>query len=331
MVVEVMAPAFAKGSTESNGVIISISLRENGTVRELPNLSVHQLLYVREAARADTWSEAARRLGVTQPALSQGVAEVERRLGVKLFDRRARIRTPTPELSEVLTVAEQILSGVDDLDRRLHELQTGQRGAVRLGMIDTAALGSLAPTVAAFRSTFPRVALTMVVDASVSLSEKVASGELDLAVVVGPNPVIARLGRRLEVTALFDESIYIYPAVGAAGSAPRRVAPANWGPWVTYPAGSQSRELIAAALARRGATMDVVAESSNPDVLRQMVRLGVGWCALPQGVAENGASPLLRLPGAALAHRCIVAIRRADALPNASAEQLFDDLRASAA
>ena len=297
-------------------------------MRELPNLSVHQLLYVREAARAETWSEAARRLGVTQPALSQGVAEVERRLGVKLFDRRARHRTPTPELHEVLTVAEQILSGIDDLDRRLHELQTGHRGAVRLGMIDTAALGSLAPTVAAFRSMFPGVALTIVVEASVSLSEKVASGELDLAVVVGPNPVTDRLGRRLELTSLFDEAIYIYPAVAVSASVPRHAPPTTWGPWVTYPAGSQSRQLITAALARRGASMEVVAESSNPDVLRQMVRLGVGWCALPEHVAETGDSPLVRLPGHPLTRRGIVAIRRSDALPNASAEHLFGNLTA---
>ena len=73
--------------------------------------------------------------------------------------------------------------------------------------------------------------------------------------------------------------------------------------------------------------MEVVAESSNPDVLRQMVRLGVGWCALPEDVAEMGTSPLTRLPGAALTERGIVAIRRADALANAGAERLFDDLR----
>ena len=75
--------------------------------------------------------------------------------------------------------------------------------------------------------------------------------------------------------------------------------------------------------------MDVVAESSNPDVLRQMVRLGVGWCALPEEVAETGTSPLTRLLGAPLTERGIVAIRRADALPNASAERLFEDLRAA--
>lgn len=292
-------------------------------MRDLPNLSIHQLLYVREAARAPSWSEAARRLGVTQPALSQGVAEVERRLDVKLFDRRARLRAPTPELAEVLEVAERIIAGVGDLDRRLEELRSGRRGAVRIGMIDTAALGSLAPVVGAFRTRHPHIALTIVVEPSVSLSERVANGELDLAVVVTPNAVTESLGPQLTVTPLFSEGIYVYPAVQPARSS-RRPTKAAWGPWVTYPAGSQSRELIAGALARLGVPMVVVAESSNPDVLRQMVRLGVGWCALPQDVAESGDTPLVRLPGPPLAVRSIAAIRRRDALPNASVELLLD-------
>lgn len=311
-------------------------------VRDLPNLSVHQLLYVREAARAPSWSEAARRLGVTQPALSQGVAEVERRLDVKLFDRRARRRSPTPELAEVLKVAEQILARVDDLDHRLEELRSGRRGTVRIGMIDTAALGPLAPAISAFRTRHPDITLTIVVEPSVSLSERVASGELDLAVVVAPNAVTTTLGTQLSVTPLFAEGIYVYPAVetmpdrvtdtivgtvtgtrvGTAKTRSRR-KPAEWGPWVTYPAGSQSRELIAAALARLGVPMEVVAESSNPDVLRQMVRLGVGWCALPHDVAEAGDQPLKRIPGRPLAVRNIAAIRRTDGLPNASTSLFF--------
>lgn len=292
-------------------------------MRDLPNLSVHQLLYVREAARASTWSEAARRLGVTQPALSQGVAEVERRLDIKLFDRRSRLRTPTPELAEVLEVAERIIASVADLDRRLDELRTGRRGAVRIGMIDTAALGSLAPVIETFRTRHPDIALTIVVEPSVSLSERVAGGELDLAVVVTPNAVTDGLGAQLTLTPLFAEGIYVYPAILGGHAARRRPKPTTWGPWVTYPSGSQSRELIASALARLGVPMPVVAESSNPDVLRQMVRLGVGWCALPRDVAESGDIPLVRLPGPPLAVRNIAAIRRRDALPNASVSLLI--------
>ena len=291
-------------------------------VRDLPNLSVHQLLYVREAARAPSWSEAARRLGVTQPALSQGVAEVERRLGVKLFDRRTRTRTPTPELTDVLAIAEQVIAGVDDLEHRLEELRTGRRGTVRIGMIDTVALGTHAPTISEFRSAHPGIELSIVVEPSTSLSERVAAGELDLAIVVSPNPVVDGLGRRLHSTPLFDEGIYVYPAVNASSELTRRSGNDVWGPWVTYPAGSQSRTLIAAALAARGLAMTVVAESSNPDVLRQMVRLGVGWCALPREVAEAGDNPLVALPGPPLAHRGIALIRRTDALANASADLL---------
>lgn len=298
-------------------------------MRELPNLSVHQLLYVREAARAPSWSEAARRLGVTQPALSQGVAEVERRLGVKLFDRRTRTRTPTAELRDVLAVAETVIAGVDDLEHRLEELRTGRRGTLRIGMIDTVALGTHAPTLSSFRAAHPGIDVTIVVEPSTSLSERVAAGELDLAIVVSPNPVIDGLGRRLVTMPLFDEGICIYPAVKAGSGTSQRSGHETWGPWVTYPAGSQSRSLIGAALAARGVTMNVVAESSNPDVLRQMVRLGVGWCALPREVAESGDNPLIALPGPPLAHRGISLIRRADALENASADLLAEAITAA--
>jgi DNA-binding transcriptional LysR family regulator len=293
-------------------------------VRDLPNVTIHQLLYVREAARAATWTEAAQRLGVSQPALSQGIAEVERRLGVRLFDRRARVRVPTPELRDVLAVAERIIAGIDDLDHRLHEFRTGSRGTVRVGMIDTAALGVFAETVSRFRSAHPKIDVTLIVEPSVPLSARVASGELDLAIVVAPNAVLAASSSSFIVTPLFDEKIYVYPAVTT--SRRTNTAAALAGPWVTYPAGSQSRELIVAALARQSVTMRVVAESSNPDVLRQMVRLGVGSCALPRDVAESGDDPLKRISGGPLALRSIAVVRRSEALPNDSAELFTEAL-----
>jgi DNA-binding transcriptional LysR family regulator len=304
---------------------------------ELPNLSVHQLLYVREAARANTWTEAAERLGVSQSALSQGVAEVERRLGVTLFDRRGRLRKPTPELDAVFPVAEQVLAAIDDLDRRLAELATGTRGTLRIGMIDTAALGSLATPLARYRTEHPDVATTLVVEPSVPLAEKVASGVLDLAAVVVPNPVIAANPQRFNVQTLIEEPIYVY----APTPEEARTKTLHWGPWVSYPSGSQSRLLIETALAAKGATVNVVAESSNPDVLRQMVRLGVGWCALHRDVVEPPGQPpsgdragpkqrrtiaeptdLARVAGPPLTYRTLALVRRTDALPNGAADAL---------
>ncbi len=279
---------------------------------DLPNVSVHQLLYVREAARAGTWTEAARRLGVSQPALSQGVAEVERRLGVTLFTRTTRQRTPTAALPAVLAMAEVVIASVADLDRHLAQLEAGSRGTLRVGMIDTAALGALSEPLAEFRARHPDVDTTLVVEPSVGLAQRVAAGELDLAVVVVPNAVVDEKLGRFHVTPLLDEPVHVYAPTRALARRP----PGAWGPWVAYPAGSQSRRLIERALAARGADVVIVAESSNPDVLRQMVRLGVGWCALPKDIAGAG---LAQVPGPPLLYRRLALIRRAESAPHGAA------------
>ena len=56
----------------------------------LPNLTLQQLAYLREIGRSNTVTAAANQLGVSQPALSQALAEIERRLDVALFERRSR-------------------------------------------------------------------------------------------------------------------------------------------------------------------------------------------------------------------------------------------------
>ncbi|MGK3946708.1 LysR family transcriptional regulator substrate-binding protein, partial [Streptomyces caeruleatus] len=70
--------------------------------------------------------------------------------------------------------------------------------------------------------------------------------------------------------------------------------PRRWGPWVTFPAGSRTRAVIAEALREAGAPFEVVAESHQPEVLAERVRLGVGWTVLPVIQAERGPDPLKR-------------------------------------
>lgn len=285
--------------------------------RSLPNLTVHQLIYVRAAASAPTLAIAAEALGVSQPALSQGLAEVERRLGAPLFDRRGRTRVPTPALSAVVDVAQRVLAAVDDLDRFLAEMSTGTRGSLRVGMIDTAALGEYARPLARFREEQPNVHTTLRVEGSVSLCEQVVDGRLDMAIAVTPNAVLERHADQLSVIELASEPLMIY-----VPRAKQSMPLAGVGPWVSFPAGSQTRTLITRALAGRGIHMDVSAESSNPDVLRQMVRLGVGSCVLPRSIGEGGSDPLESFEMVPLTTRTLGLLRRRDQLPNPAAERL---------
>jgi DNA-binding transcriptional LysR family regulator len=287
-------------------------------IHDLPNLTVHQLVYVQAALRARSWTDAATELGVTQSALSQAIAEVERRLGVALFDRQGRSRVPTAAAEAVGTIATNMIAAVDDLTGRLAEIENGSRGVLRVGMIDTAALGLLAEPLRAFRKTHPNVRTTLLVEPSVPLTNRVRLGDIDVAAVVIPNSAFDDDSSTFESIPVFNEPIYVY----APPSTPRRTS--TWGPWVSYPADSQSRKLIENALLARNHSFDVEAESSNPDVLRQMVRLGVGWCALPASVAESGSDPLRRFVTDPIAHRQIALLRRKHALENAMVAQFLE-------
>ena len=83
--------------------------------RVLPDLSIRQLEYLVAVAEYPTWGEAADQVGVSASALSQGLAELERRVGVPLFDREGRRRVLRPAAGEVLEHARRVLALTGDL------------------------------------------------------------------------------------------------------------------------------------------------------------------------------------------------------------------------
>jgi DNA-binding transcriptional LysR family regulator len=270
-------------------------------MRGLPNLSVQQLEYLVAVHEAPTWGDAAKTVGVTPSALSQGLAELERRLGVALFERDGRRRVPTEAAGVVLAHARAVLARTHDLARWAERRREGVAGAVRVGMIDAAATIHCARGLAAFRAERPDVDVRLQVSPSGDLLRDLLAARLDVAVCVHPSV----LPEGLTATRLLREDLAVY--------APPAGDPKAWGPWVTYPVGSQTRALVDDALRRAGHPMTVVAESHQPEVLAQMVALGIGWSVLPVAQVDRFGAELRRVGDKPFAHRELVVVRRADA------------------
>ena len=83
------------------------------------NVSTMQLQYLVAVDRSRTWAKAADSIGVTQSALSQGIAELERRLGIELFAWSGRRRVPLPHTAEVVTYARRVLAETQPVAPRL--------------------------------------------------------------------------------------------------------------------------------------------------------------------------------------------------------------------
>ena len=280
-------------------------------------LTTQQLEYLVAASESPSSAEAAHGLGVTPSALSQGLSELERRLGLPLFEREGRSRVLTDYGREVLDYAKRIVGLTSDLAQWAEAARKGETGRVAIGLIDVAAVHHFAASLTRFRQYRPDVDLHLTVDASAPLVEHVRSGRLDAAVVVeAAEPIDG-----ISAEPLLTEEMAVYPPPNTPVG-----HPSTWGPWVAFPASSHTRQLATRSLRAAGATYDITAESHQPEVLRRMVALGMGWAVLPVIQAETEPAPLKRAASAPVWNRRLVIVRRERSTVGPATQTLLDFL-----
>lgn len=279
------------------------------TAAELP--SAKQLQYLLAAIEYGSWTDAAHALGVSTSAFTQGVGELERRLGVTLFAKEGRRRVPTAEAEVAGEHAKRVLNELGALDRWAGLSQSGDVGTIRAGLIDTAAVHHFGDALVRFRSNHPDLSVHLTVRPSAELFAMLRRSDLDVVIAVAPDEADDLLMRPVIAEPL---NIYAPPGV-------RPASEEQWGPWVAFPEASRTRGLIDRALRERGVRYDVVAESSQPMVLREMVRLGMGWTVLVEADAEREPHALKPAFSTPLAERVLMLAQRNDRVPSAGLER----------
>jgi LysR family transcriptional regulator, nitrogen assimilation regulatory protein len=149
-------------------------------MRHIPLRQVRAVIAVCEEG---SFTRAAERENATQSGISQHVAAVERKLGVKLFERAAGGATPTPA---GLGYYRRCVEAVGTLERAADEARSraGQvTGDLRIGLMPTFTRAVLAPVLDDFVPRCPEVRLHIVEGYSALLTEMVLDDELDFAVV----------------------------------------------------------------------------------------------------------------------------------------------------
>lgn len=198
-------------------------------------MDVRQLRYVVAVARTSHFTHAAAELGVAQPALSQAIALLEKRMAVTLFDRSRRRVRLTAAGRLFVERAEKILAEFDSLQSNMQEHAQLLRGQINVGAMVFFFHGKsqLSAVIADFIKIHPGVDLT-VSNSTVSDSlDALRSGQIDVALlnitedaaysdlefaVVGHDDIVAalppghRLGRRerIKFSELRDEAFVVY-------------------------------------------------------------------------------------------------------------------------
>lgn len=141
-----------------------------------------------------SFSQAARELGVGQPAVSKQVAALERRLGAQLLNRTSRGLRPTPAGADFYEAAVRILGDLNDAESRVAYGHKRPSGAVRVAVPPILTSMMIVPRLPDFFLRFPGVTVEFVV--SERYADLVQEG-LDLAIRVGHLDSSGLVARRI--------------------------------------------------------------------------------------------------------------------------------------
>jgi LysR family transcriptional regulator, hydrogen peroxide-inducible genes activator len=142
-------------------------------------LTVRQMLYFETLAETLHFGRAAKAAGVTQPALSAQIAEMEERLGCRLFLRDSRTVEMTEEARAIQPRIERVLAEIREVETIARRGRIAMEGRFRLGIIPTVAPYLLPVVLPDLRRRFPAMQLELREAVTATLVEETVDGRLD--------------------------------------------------------------------------------------------------------------------------------------------------------
>jgi len=139
-------------------------------------------------------SALARDIGVTPPAVSARLAQIERRLGVRLLNRTTRRLSMTHEGEQYLTTGSKLLSALQELDRTISSSRATPKGLLRVNATFGFGRRHIAPAIAAFHRQYPDVEVQLeLTDRPLNLAE----AAFDVGVRFGEIPDSRLIARKV--------------------------------------------------------------------------------------------------------------------------------------
>ncbi len=267
-------------------------------------------------AETGSFSLAAERLFLTQPAVSKRIAALEGELGTSLFDRIGRHIDLTEAGRALLPRAKQILEQVEDSRRAIANLSGRVEGPLHIGTSHHIGLHRLPPLLRAFSAAYPQVEFNIQFLDSETASRLVEHGDLELAIVTLP----LQPPPNLLVQEVWDDEL---AAVCSRNHPLARLSKPTLNDLLAHAAilparGTYTRAVVERAFAKAPRPLRVSMATNYLETIKMLVAVGLGWSVLPRTMLDD---ELLALPLAGLSLRRSLGIVRHPARTLSNAAQ----------
>jgi DNA-binding transcriptional LysR family regulator len=266
-------------------------------------------------AELGSFSEAAERLHLTQPAVSKRIASLEQQLSVRLFDRLGREVSLTEAGRALLPRAYQILNVLDDTRRALTNLNGEISGRLTLATSHHIGLHRLPPLLRAFTRAHPQVALDIQFLDSEVAYEEVLHGRAELAVIT----LAPETREPVHAVAVWDDPLDFVaaPEHPLARSKAISLADVAHHPAV-FPGGNTfTHHIVRRLFEAQGLTPNIAMSTNYLETIKMMVSIGLAWSVLPRTMLDEQVARL-PLPGIQLTRQLGYIIHTERTLSNAA-------------
>ena len=288
-------------------------------------MELRQLRYLVALADERSFTRAAEREHIAQPALSQQVQKLERELGVALVERTTRRVSVTEAGNLLVARARRVLTELEAARQELDRVRGVQTGQVTVGAMHTMGPVDITLVLARFHELHPQVELTVREDDSDALAAMLRIDAVDLAFLSVTERVESH-GLALQQI-LMEELVVVLPqAHPLAGREAIRMIELAREEFISYREGARLRELLMAAANEAGFVPRIFLESNESRRIRRLVARGLGVAILPRshaiGVGTADRLAVARVVDPSLARDITLAWRSGRRLPPAVAEFL---------
>lgn len=237
-----------------------------------------------QVAIEGSFSKAASSMFMSQPAISQTIAQLEEELGVRLFTRLQRGVVLTEEGKLLFQHVNPGINLILNGEKKIYDTKNLDEGQLRLGVGDTISRYFLLEYLDKFNRSFPSIKMKIVNKTTTELGKLVKSGDLDLAIVNMP----------LEDSALIIEPLQIVHDVFVAGDRFLKLKGVNVGldilselPLIMLDSTSKSRQYVEGFLKSRGVDVAPDIELGSHDLLLQFASIGLGVSCVVREYSEE--------------------------------------------
>ncbi len=290
-------------------------------------MDLHRLRTFQALSETLHFRHAAERLGITQSAVSQQIASLEKELGAALFERIGR-RVFLTAAGEVLArEAVKVLSTVSRAREAVLAVSKGNSGRLRVGASTTPGIYLVPEVLGRFRADFPLVELDFRIANSSRIEALAVANEFDLG-VCGFRPTHEEL---FEIE-LGEDRIIAVAAPALTGKT-RRVLPGDLAGWplVSRERGSATRTAVERALTSLGVELVPAFELPSPEAIVRAAEAALGYAFVSARAAREGieAGRLVELRVQGLdVRRGLFAVHHRDKQVTPPMRELMDLLRA---